>query len=100
MLYSIFSISFSQEEQIQDFLHLLRIRSLKTGRPVCDVVLQAARAGALETCPHEKLKSGAICILGFHLTCNVVGGNNNNNNNCLKSNIQKVQWTIINDIHI
>ena len=26
--------------------------------------------------------------------------NNNNNNNCLKSNIQKVQWTIINDIHI
>ena len=25
---------------------------------------------------------------------------NNNNNNCLKSNIQKVQWTIINDIHI
>ena len=24
----------------------------------------------------------------------------NNNNNCLKSNIQKVQWTIINDIHI
>ena len=23
-----------------------------------------------------------------------------NNNNCLKSNIQKVQWTIINDIHI
>ena len=29
-----------------------------------------------------------------------VGDNNNNNNNCLKSNIQKVQWTIINDIHI
>ena len=27
-LYSIFSIRFSQEEQIQDFLHLLRIRSL------------------------------------------------------------------------
>ena len=26
--------------------------------------------------------------------------NPNNNNNCLKSNIQKVQWTIINDIHI
>ena len=24
----------------------------------------------------------------------------NNNNNCLKSNIQKVQWTIINDIII
>ena len=24
----------------------------------------------------------------------------NNNNNCLKSNIQKVQWTIINVIHI
>ena len=29
LLYSIFSISFSQEEQIHDFLHLLRIRSLK-----------------------------------------------------------------------
>ena len=28
MLYSIFSISFSQEEQIHDFFHLLRIRSL------------------------------------------------------------------------
>ena len=30
LLYSIFSISFSQEEQIHDFLHLLRIRSLST----------------------------------------------------------------------
>ena len=29
LLYSIFSISFSQEEQIQDFLHLLRISPLK-----------------------------------------------------------------------
>ena len=29
MLYSIFSISISQEEQIQDFLHLLCIRSLR-----------------------------------------------------------------------
>ena len=28
---SIFSISFSQEEQIHNFMHLLRIRSLKTG---------------------------------------------------------------------
>ena len=28
LLYSIFSISFSQEEQIHDFFHLLRIRSL------------------------------------------------------------------------
>ena len=28
LLYSIFSISFSQEEQIHDFLHLLRLRSL------------------------------------------------------------------------
>ena len=29
LLYSIFFISFSQEEQIQDFWHLLRIRSLR-----------------------------------------------------------------------
>ena len=28
LLYSIFSISLRQEEQIHDFLHLLRIRSL------------------------------------------------------------------------
>ena len=40
LLYSIFSISFSQEEQILDFLYLLRIRSLNpseetgTGCPV------------------------------------------------------------------
>ena len=34
--------------------------------------------------------------------CNMiyVHNNNSNSNNCLKSNIQKVQWTIINDIHI
>ena len=31
LLYSIFSISFSQEEPIHDFLHLFRIRSLICG---------------------------------------------------------------------
>ena len=32
---------------------------------------------------------------GQHTLCIDSSNNNNNNNNCLKSNIQKVQWTII-----
>ena len=40
-----------------------------------------------------------ITIINIIIIITIIN-NNNNNNNCLKSNIQKVQWTIINDIHI
>ena len=39
LLYSIFSISFRQEEQIHDFFHLLRIRSVSGGRGAEDYKL-------------------------------------------------------------
>ena len=39
LLYSIFSISFSQEEPIHDFLHLLRIRSLRSNQKSLNIFL-------------------------------------------------------------